>query len=149
MKAQNRLSLRVAIVGGGATGFFAAFSVKEHHKDAKVVIFEKSNKILAKVKISGGGRCNVTNACFSASVCTLMQKVWERQLLIYERIFGFFRVSLFHESLQNYFKTNFLLMQEHKYSLTEIENWMPWERSVYISMLIQHLKKKADKMKQG
>ncbi|MDE0917553.1 MAG: NAD(P)/FAD-dependent oxidoreductase, partial [Flavobacteriales bacterium] len=47
--------------------FFAAFSVKEHHKDAQVVIFEKSNKILAKVKISGGGRCNVTNACFSAS----------------------------------------------------------------------------------
>ena len=67
MKAQNRSSLRVAIVGGGAAGFFAAFSVKEHHKDAKVVIFEKSNKILAKVKISGGGRCNVTNACFSAS----------------------------------------------------------------------------------
>ena len=67
MKAQNISSLRVAIVGGGAAGFFAAFSVKEHHKDAKVVIFEKSNKILAKVKISGGGRCNVTNACFSAS----------------------------------------------------------------------------------
>lgn len=67
MKAQNRSSLKVAIVGGGAAGFFAAFSVKEHHKDAQVVIFEKSNKILAKVKISGGGRCNVTNACFSAS----------------------------------------------------------------------------------
>ena len=61
----------------------------------------------------------------------------------------FFVCILFHESLQNYFKTNFLLMQEHKYSLTEIENWMPWERSVYISMLIQHLKKKLDKMKQG
>lgn len=67
MKAQNRSSLKVAIVGGGAAGFFAAFSVKEHHKGAQVVIFEKSNKILAKVKISGGGRCNVTNACFSAS----------------------------------------------------------------------------------
>ena len=67
MKAQNRSSLKVAIVGGGAAGFFAAFSVKEHHKDAQVIIFEKSNKILAKVKISGGGRCNVTNACFSAS----------------------------------------------------------------------------------
>jgi len=76
-----------------------------------------------------------------------MQKVRERQLLIYERIFGFFRVSLFHESLQNYFKTNFLLMQEHKYSLTEIESWVPWERQVYISMLVQHLKKKADAIK--
>ena len=50
MKAQNRSSLRVAIVGGGAAGFFAAFSVKEHHRDAKVVIFEKSNKILARLK---------------------------------------------------------------------------------------------------
>jgi predicted Rossmann fold flavoprotein len=67
MKAQSRSSLKVAIVGGGAAGFFAAFSVKEHHNGAQVVIFEKSNKILAKVKISGGGRCNVTNACFSAS----------------------------------------------------------------------------------
>jgi len=54
-------------------------------------------------------------------------------------------MNLFHESLQNYFKTNFLLMQEHKYSLTEIENMMPWERSVYISMLVAHLKKKSEK----
>jgi len=39
-------------------------------------------------------------------------------------------------------------MQEHKYSLSEIENWLPWERQVYIAMLIEHLKKKADKAKQ-
>ena len=38
-------------------------------------------------------------------------------------------------------------MQEHKYSLTEIESWVPWERQVYISMLVQHLKKKADAIK--
>lgn len=56
-------------------------------------------------------------------------------------------MSLSHDNLQNYFKTNFLLMQEHKYSLTEIENWMPWERQVYIAMLIEHLKKKAEKAK--
>jgi len=59
--------LRVAIIGGGAAGFFAAFSVKENHRDAEVVILEKTGKTLAKVKVSGGGRCNVTNACFSAS----------------------------------------------------------------------------------
>tara|TARA_X000000950_G_C13781600_1_gene605349 strand:- start:483 stop:605 length:123 start_codon:yes stop_codon:yes gene_type:complete len=40
-------------------------------------------------------------------------------------------------------------MQEHKYSLTEIEGWMPWEREVYISMLLEHLKKKAEKNKNG
>lgn len=56
--------MKVAIVGGGAAGFFASFSVIEHHPDAEVVIFEKSNHLLSKVKISGGGRCNVTHACF-------------------------------------------------------------------------------------
>ena len=59
--------MRVAIIGGGAAGFFSALSVKEHHPNSKVTIFEKSNKLLSKVKVSGGGRCNVTNACFSPS----------------------------------------------------------------------------------
>jgi hypothetical protein len=57
--------MEIAIVGGGAAGFFAAIAAKENHPDAKVVIFEKSKKVLAKVKISGGGRCNVTNGCTS------------------------------------------------------------------------------------
>ena len=55
----------IAIIGGGAAGFFSAIAVKENYPDASVVIFEKSQKILSKVKISGGGRCNVTNACTS------------------------------------------------------------------------------------
>jgi hypothetical protein len=54
---------KIAIIGGGAAGFFAALSVKQHHPDAEVSIFEKSQKVLAKVKVSGGGRCNVTNGC--------------------------------------------------------------------------------------
>ena len=60
--------MKVAIIGGGAAGFFAAFSVKEHHPSAVVTIFEKSDKLLSKVKISGGGRCNVTHACFKPSL---------------------------------------------------------------------------------
>lgn len=55
--------MKVAVIGGGAAGFFSAISIKEHHLDAEVVIFEKSSKVLAKVKVSGGGRCNVTNGC--------------------------------------------------------------------------------------
>ncbi|MDH5680176.1 MAG: NAD(P)/FAD-dependent oxidoreductase, partial [Spirochaetota bacterium] len=55
----------IAIIGGGAAGFFSAISAKEHYPNARVTIFEKSAKVLAKVKISGGGRCNVTNACQS------------------------------------------------------------------------------------
>jgi len=57
--------LNIAVIGGGAAGFFAALSCKTHHPDAQVTLFEKSDKLLAKVKVSGGGRCNVTHACFS------------------------------------------------------------------------------------
>jgi len=59
--------MEVAVLGGGAAGFFAAISCKEYHPNAKVVLYEKSQKMLAKVKVSGGGRCNVTHACFTVS----------------------------------------------------------------------------------
>jgi len=57
--------MEIAIIGGGAAGFFAAINAKENYPEAEVVIFEKSTKLLAKVKISGGGRCNLTNNCAS------------------------------------------------------------------------------------
>jgi len=57
--------MNVAIIGGGAAGFFSAIAAKENYPDAEVVIYEKSKKVLSKVKISGGGRCNVTNGCDS------------------------------------------------------------------------------------
>ncbi len=46
---------------------------------------------------------------------------------------------LFHQTLEGYYKTNFALMQHHKYSLSEIENMMPFERQVYVSLLMQYL----------
>lgn len=52
---------KIAIIGGGAAGFFAAIAAKQHWPDASVCLLEKSNKFLSKVKISGGGRCNVTH----------------------------------------------------------------------------------------
>jgi len=55
----------VAIIGGGAAGFFSAITVKENFPNANVAIFEKTNNLLSKVKVSGGGRCNVTNGCTS------------------------------------------------------------------------------------
>ena len=54
----------VAIIGGGAAGFFAAIACAQHHPQLSVHLYEKTSKLLAKVKISGGGRCNVTHACF-------------------------------------------------------------------------------------
>ncbi len=55
--------MKVAVIGGGAAGFFAAIHAKINHPTAQVIIYEKSKKLLAKVKVSGGGRCNVTNGC--------------------------------------------------------------------------------------
>lgn len=54
----------VAIIGGGAAGFFAAIACAEANRKARVIVFEKSRHILSKVRISGGGRCNLTHACF-------------------------------------------------------------------------------------
>ena len=59
--------MKVAVIGGGAAGFFSAINVKENHPNANVVIFEKTKKVLTKVKVSGGGRCNVTNGTKSVS----------------------------------------------------------------------------------
>lgn len=52
------------VIGGGAAGIFAAIQTKAQNKQAKVVVLEKSARLLSKVRISGGGRCNVTHACF-------------------------------------------------------------------------------------
>ncbi|HTB30400.1 MAG TPA: NAD(P)/FAD-dependent oxidoreductase [Bacteroidia bacterium] len=70
----------IAVIGGGAAGFFAAISAKTHHPEAKVTIYEKSDKLLAKVRISGGGRCNVTHACFSNSQLVKFYPRGEKQL---------------------------------------------------------------------
>lgn len=54
--------LHIAIVGGGAAGFFAAIAAKQNNPHADITIFEKNQKVLAKVEITGGGRCNLTNS---------------------------------------------------------------------------------------
>ena len=61
MPAGNR---RIAIIGGGAAGFFAAITAAETNPSTTVTLYERSAHTLSKVKISGGGRCNVTHHCF-------------------------------------------------------------------------------------
>ncbi|MBD1851088.1 NAD(P)/FAD-dependent oxidoreductase [Leptolyngbya sp. GB1-A1] len=56
--------LQILVVGGGAGGFFAAIVCAEAHPQAQVTLFEAGSQPLSKVRISGGGRCNVTHACF-------------------------------------------------------------------------------------
>ena len=60
--ATNQQTLLV--IGGGAAGFFCAVNAARMNPLLRVIILEKSSKVLSKVKVSGGGRCNVTHACF-------------------------------------------------------------------------------------
>jgi len=53
-----------------------------------------------------------------------------------------------HDNLRNYYTTNFALMQHHKYSLTELETMLPWERDVYITLLTQYIEEENEKIKQ-
>ena len=79
--------MRIAIVGGGAAGFFCAINLKEMNPACEVTIFEKSKKVLAKVEVSGGGRCNCTNSF--ASVSDLSQ-VYPRGHRLLKRLFKTF-----------------------------------------------------------
>jgi len=53
-----------------------------------------------------------------------------------------------HESLANMYQLNFAMMQHHKYSLTELENMLPWERDIYVSLLKNYLDEQEERMKQ-
>src|SRR5215467_12713088 len=55
---------KLIVIGGGAAGFFCAITAARMNPALEVTILEKTNKLLSKVRISGGGRCNVTHACF-------------------------------------------------------------------------------------
>lgn len=72
--------VHIVVIGAGAAGFFSAISCKTHYPEAHVTIYEKTDKLLAKVKISGGGRCNVTHACFSNAQLVKFYPRGERQL---------------------------------------------------------------------
>tara|TARA_B100000212_G_scaffold104106_1_gene76974 strand:+ start:1537 stop:1722 length:186 start_codon:yes stop_codon:yes gene_type:complete len=53
-----------------------------------------------------------------------------------------------HEDLESYYKTNFALIQHHKYSLTELENMIPWERDIYLTLLQQYIEEEKLKQQQ-
>ena len=52
---------------------------------------------------------------------------------------------LSHDSVENYYKTNFGVMQHHKYSLTELENMIPFEREIYVGLLVNYIKEEKEK----
>ena len=53
-----------------------------------------------------------------------------------------------HDSLANHYQTNFALMQHHKYSLGDIESLVPWEKSLYVTMLMRYIEEENEKIKQ-
>jgi predicted Rossmann fold flavoprotein len=82
--------MRTAVVGGGAAGFFLAINLKELCPQMEVTIFEKSRKVLAKVEVSGGGRCNCTN---SFAAVRDLSEVYPRGHRLMKRLFKTFDYS--------------------------------------------------------
>ncbi|CAL2059038.1 NAD(P)/FAD-dependent oxidoreductase [Tenacibaculum sp. 190524A05c] len=72
---------KVIIIGGGAAGFFTAINAKELNPNLDISILEKGKDVLQKVKISGGGRCNVTHACFEPKELTKFYPRGQKELL--------------------------------------------------------------------
>jgi len=73
---------KLIIIGGGAAGFFAAINAAELNPDLEVTILEGSAKVLQKVKVSGGGRCNVTHACFTPNELVEFYPRGKKELLV-------------------------------------------------------------------
>ncbi|HEY9702020.1 MAG TPA: NAD(P)/FAD-dependent oxidoreductase, partial [Allocoleopsis sp.] len=63
--------MKIIVIGGGAAGFFAAINCAENYPNSQVILLESGAKVLSKVLISGGGRCNVTNSCFDVATLVL------------------------------------------------------------------------------
>lgn len=78
----------IVIIGGGAAGFFAAITCAEKNPNRPVVILEKGKNVLQKVKVSGGGRCNVTHACFEPEKLVEHYPRGKKELLIPFQNFG-------------------------------------------------------------
>lgn len=78
----------LVVIGGGAAGFFTAINAAENNPRLQVLILEKTSKLLSKVKVSGGGRCNVTHACFD--IAELSKKYPRGQQFVRKAFHHFF-----------------------------------------------------------
>ena len=91
--------MEIAIIGGGAAGFMAAITARTTNPATKVTIFERSHKVLSKVEITGGGRCNLTN---SFANITDMQQAYPRGAKLMKRLMKTFN----HEDTIRWFESH-------------------------------------------
>ena len=131
---------KIVVVGGGAAGFFCAIQVAELHPHWEIIILEKTNKLLSKVKVSGGGRCNVTHACHDVEL--LLKK--------YPRGERFLKKAFYQFATKNtieWFKTNGVELHSEKdgrmfpttnSSDTIIDCFLRKVHQYKIQILIQH-----------
>ena len=131
---------KIVVVGGGAAGFFCAIQVAELHPHWEIIILEKTNKLLSKVKVSGGGRCNVTHACHDVEL--LLKK--------YPRGERFLKKAFYQFATKNtieWFKTNGVELHTEKdgrmfpttnSSDTIIDCFLRKVHQYKIQILIQH-----------
>ncbi|RYY71735.1 MAG: NAD(P)/FAD-dependent oxidoreductase [Chitinophagaceae bacterium] len=84
----------LVVIGGGAAGFFCAVNAARLHPQVQVILLEKSSKLLSKVKISGGGRCNVTHACYS--IAEMIKKYPRGNSFLKKAFHHFFTTDTIH-----------------------------------------------------
>ena len=74
-------AMKHVVIGGGAAGFFTAINLRDHYPEDEIIILEAGDRLLEKVKVSGGGRCNVTHACFEPKELVKHYPRGEKELL--------------------------------------------------------------------
>ena len=152
------MSKKICIIGAGPSGIAAAKNCLE--AGLEFVVFEKNDKV--------GGNWVFNSKTGHSSVYEnthlISSKSWSEyedypmpddypdypnhyQLQQYfEGYAKFFRLIFRYDTLGNYYQTNFALMQYHKYSLTELENMIPWERSIYVNLLVKYLQEEKERI---
>ena len=71
-----------------------------------------------------------------------------RRTFITGRVAKFFRIGLGHETLESMYLTNFAMMQHHNYNLSDLENMIPFERELYVTLLSDHIQEENEKIKE-
>lgn len=123
---------KIIVIGGGAAGCFAAINCAQLTNNSEVLILEKSNKLLSKVRVSGGGRCNVTHACFDNAALVKHYPRGEKEL---RNVFSRFTTT----DTINWFKERGVELK------TEIDGRM-FPTSNSSETIINCLMKEADKL---